>query len=258
MTKDQFIISESEKERILGMHKDATKRNYIFEITRDEFTEHIINMLEGQSPKLTNFLLKQLTQQSGGSLGNNAHLLCHDEKSTTRCPNWPKYRESIGKSIINGLSNDSKFSGKKDKENLKKVILIISKVASEYYQKSKSDSFIETLFQQLDKNQNGILRSLSTLEYKQDNIQGKSKKEHLIPSNLFRKELIDMVKSGDFSNFDTYANQMVQVILSDEDDMKLKKSGYNMKMPDGWKWGDDPWVRYSLSGIDLNTIKKLG
>jgi len=31
MKKNLFIISESEKERILGMHKEATKRSYISE-----------------------------------------------------------------------------------------------------------------------------------------------------------------------------------------------------------------------------------
>jgi hypothetical protein len=229
----------------------------INEISRDDFANHLIKMLENQSPNLVNFLIKQLTQQSGSSLGKNSHMLCHNDSSTGHCPNWKTYRNNIISSIISGLDNDSKYSGKKNKENLKKTILIISKIAADYYQSTPDDDFIDTLFSQLDKNQNGILRSLSTLEYKQNNIVGNSVKEHLIPSNLFRKELVKMVKSNNFTNFDLYSNQMVQVILSYEDDIKLKQNGLNQKMPSNWKWGDDPWIRYTYAGIDLNTIEKI-
>lgn len=245
---------------MMGVSDKSTnkKEHYINEgMSRDEFSSHLIGMLENQSPNLINFLIKQLTQQSGSSLGKNSHLLCHNSDSTEHCPEWRNYRHNIISSIINGLDNDSKYSGKKDKENLKKVILTIAKVAAKYYNENHNDEFINTLFSQLDKNQNGILRSLSTLEYKQNNIKDKSVKEHLIPSNLFRRELIKMVKSNDFSNFDSYANQMVQVILSHEDDLKLKQNGLNRTMPSNWQWGDDPWIRYSSSGIDLNTIEKI-
>ena len=133
----------------------------------------------------------------------------------------------------------------------------ISQAAALYYSKSGENNFINTLFQQLDKNQNGVLRSLAKIEYRQEGDFDRRTKEHLIPANLFRKELVNMVKSNDFSKFDEYTNQMLQVDLSKEDDIKINKAGFRDNMPNGWKWGDDPWARYIEAGIDLNTIKKI-
>mgnify|MGYP006084298663 CR=1 FL=1 len=234
--------------------------NFIKEgITRDDFTNNIIKMLDNDKTSVgfVNFLLKQLTQQSGPSLGKNSHLLCHDKDSTLRCPDWQKYREEIANKIVSSLDDNYKYSGKKDKDNLKKIVLLISKKAAQYYKTSGNDAFINTLFQQLNKNQSGVLRSLSTLEYKQIGNYSSYVKEHLIPSTLFVKELINMIKSDNFSNFNNYANQMVQVNLSKEDDQKLKIAGYNTSMPSGWKWGDNPWTRYKNAGINLSTIQNI-
>ena len=234
--------------------------NLLFEdkpMKRDDFRDHLVKMLNGTSFKFINFLLKQLTQQSGA--GKNSHLLCLDKESSDRCSNWRDYRTQteIAASIEAGLDDDYKYSGSKNKDKLKELVLKISQAAALYYGKSGNDKFINTLFQQLDKNQNGVLRSLAKIEYRQEGDFGKRTKEHLIPSNLFRRELVNMVKSNNFSNFDEYANQMLQIDLSKEDDIKINQAGYRDSMPSGWIWGDDPWARYKAAGIDLNTIKKI-
>ena len=41
-----------------------------------------------------------------------------------------------------------------------------------------------------------------------------------------------------FSNFNEYADQILQINLSKEDDDKLNKAGFKTSMPSGWKWGD--------------------
>ena len=224
---------------------------------RDDFRDHLIKMLNGTSLKFIDFLLKQLTQQSGA--GKNSHLLCLDKESSDRCSNWKDYRTQIeiAASIAAGLDDDYKYRGSKNKEKLKELVLKIAEAAASYYSKSGEGKFIDTLFQQLDKNQNGILRSLAKIEYKQEGDFNVRKKEHLIPTNLFRKELVNMVKSNNFSNFNEYADQILQINLSKEDDDKLNKAGFKTSMPSGWKWGDDPWARYKEAGIDLSTIKKI-
>ena len=57
--------------------------------------------------------------------------------------------------------------------------------------------------------------------------------------------------------FDLIMKDNFQVLLNSDDDEKLNKAGLRSKMPEGWKFGDDPFARYVKGGIDLNSLKKL-
>ena len=66
---------------------------------------------------------------------------------------------------------------------------------------------------------------------------------------VFNDKVIEM--------FDLIMKDNFQVLLNSVDDEKLNKAGLRSKMPEGWKFGDDPFARYIKGGIDLNSLKKV-
>jgi len=53
-------------------------------------------------------------------------------------------------------------------------------------------------------------------------------------------------------------SKLFSVWLNTDDDILLKKSGLNSKMPTNWTWENDPLERYWKAGIDKNSIEELG
>ena len=47
------------------------------------------------------------------------------------------------------------------------------------------------------------------------------------------------------------------VKLNTDDDLKLKQSGLNSKMPTNWTWNDVPLERYLFTKIDKNSLLKI-
>ena len=86
------------------------------------------------------------------------------------------------------------------------------------------------------------------------NFYGKDKPfkyEHVIPAGIVRDRLL---KSGRSERTVRHVLQnlgCVAVLLRSED-RRLRDAGLNGKMPDGWKWGDDPIERYRAVGIELS------
>ena len=77
------------------------------------------------------------------------------------------------------------------------------------------------------------------------------KYEHVIPAGIVRERLL---KSGRSEGTVRHVLQnlgWVTVLLRCED-QRLQDAGLNGKMPDGWKWGDDPLERYRAVGIELS------
>ena len=76
--------------------------------------------------------------------------------------------------------------------------------------------------------------------------------EHCVPISVIQsmilqhyEELLDPKKAREF--FDMYT---LVCLVTKNEDKKLRDSGLNNAMPDGWKLWDDPWARYALAGIE--------
>jgi len=83
-------------------------------------------------------------------------------------------------------------------------------------------------------------------------------KEHIIPTKI----IFDKLKNSIYENnlemvFDSIMENNFQVLLNSDDDEKLNKSGLRSKMPNDWKFGDDPFQRYISAGIDISTIVSI-
>lgn len=77
------------------------------------------------------------------------------------------------------------------------------------------------------------------------------KYEHVVPAGIVRARLL---KSGRTERTVRHVLQslgFVAVLLRSED-QRLREAGLNGKMPDGWKWGDDPLERYRAVGIEMS------
>ncbi len=77
------------------------------------------------------------------------------------------------------------------------------------------------------------------------------KYEHLIPAGIVRDRLLQSDRSTRTIRHVLVNSGFVAVLLRTED-QRLSKAGLNRKMPQGWKWGDDPLERYRAVGIELS------
>lgn len=77
--------------------------------------------------------------------------------------------------------------------------------------------------------------------------------EHPIPSKYSAKKILSFIKSKDLTNaykYIEYLSKIPQIALSEEDNKKVNGIS-NDSMPQNWNWEkDDPFIRYTLAGID--------
>ena len=77
------------------------------------------------------------------------------------------------------------------------------------------------------------------------------KYEHVVPAGIVRDRLLKSGRSEGTVRHVLQNSGFVTVILRSEDE-RLREAGLNGKMPDGWKWGDDPLERYREVGIEVS------
>ena len=75
--------------------------------------------------------------------------------------------------------------------------------------------------------------------------------EHVVPAGIVRDRLLKSGRTKGTIRQILQTMGFVAVLLRTED-QKLRDAGLNGKMPDGWKWSDDPLERYRAVGIDLS------
>ena len=160
----------------------------------------------------------------------------------------------------------------KDYLEIRKALKYILLSIQDYYIKNGNKDFIEVLLNQINSNQECLFKSSAPLIYKsiypgikinvgKRNSSSKKSidigftKEHIIPTKI----IFDGLKNAVLENqlkivFDKMMKDNFQVLLNSDDDEKLNKSGLRSKMPDNWKFGDDPFQRYISAGIDISTI----
>jgi hypothetical protein len=77
--------------------------------------------------------------------------------------------------------------------------------------------------------------------------------EHVIPTAFYYNRIIELYKNGQF-DLNVFKSMLKDIsvcfILKKEDD-ELNEKKLKEKMPDGWRWGDDPFARYKKCGIKV-------
>lgn len=178
------------------------------------------------------------------------------------------------KSEIDDSINWKFTKGKnKDYQEIRKALKFLLVTIQNFYQKNKDNDFIELLLNELNSTQESLFKSCAPLTYKSRfpgnkvNIGKRSSlskntidvgftKEHIIPTKIvFNSLKTSVLENRVESVFDFIMKDNFQVLLNSDDDEKLNKVGLRSNMPPNWKFGDDPFQRYSQAGIDLSTIE---
>lgn len=79
--------------------------------------------------------------------------------------------------------------------------------------------------------------------------------DHAIPATIVRDQLL-RVKPTQQSVVRVLRKAGPVVVVFREEDKLLRKHRLNQDMPEGWKWGGNPLVRYRRAGINT-TIQTL-
>jgi len=75
--------------------------------------------------------------------------------------------------------------------------------------------------------------------------------EHSIPASVIRSNLLNGNSSEEKVQDILYQSGFVVVIMRSEDEA-LSSHGLARKMPESWLFGDNPFARYEMAGIELS------
>ena len=97
------------------------------------------------------------------------------------------------------------------------------------------------------------LKSQKALDIVNGKSQGKTVSDHVVPLKILQKCLLSVVencrggKKDCVKGIESVLRRNAFVVrISGEEDDRLKKNGLEEEMPDNWKDGDSPWVRYLI------------
>ncbi len=125
---------------------------------------------------------------------------------------------------------------------LSNMIAKYTLAASEYQISKKALEWLES--NQIDLN----------LEYSRSRFYGKTSPlmyEHSIPASIVRDYLLSEESSEASIKKILETSGFVVVIMRSEDD-DLSRCGLARKMPENWRFGDNPFARYEKTGISLS------
>jgi hypothetical protein len=92
-------------------------------------------------------------------------------------------------------------------------------------------------------------RAVCEARHKGSDLTGKVIHEHVVPRTLLAERALDMTNAEDI--IDLFTKYSICVLVTPDDDALLRKNGLRKTMPEDWKWGDEPFARYSATGIDI-------
>jgi len=175
--------------------------------------------------------------------GADAELIRHLKKDLSAKMDMPYYKE------VKGRRNLSP----------REVCIGFCELAISYEDKD----FIKTALAWLCKQQGQSFRKISPQDKKKGSRYqsiARGKKiiwEHPIPVNYSKNYLYDCICKNDLKKATDYLSFLSRVhqvcLLKEENDLILKQ--YKDTMPNGWDYqNDSPYIRYTLSGMDLKTL----
>lgn len=246
------------------------------------FVDKLKSFLKTLSPEAQDRILDDMKRL-------NNSILCEEHTIYNPSKKKPisRYGTPIKNWLINEISAESKmkiddlinWKITKNKNlnylevrnGLKYILLSIQK----FNNINNDNVFVDLLINEMNTNQDCLFKSTAPLKYKskypgnkinvgkRTSLSKNSKnvgytKEHLIPTRVVFECLKNSVFENNIENdFDFIMKDNFQVLLNSDDDEKLNKAGLRSKMPPNWKFGEDPFERYKLAGIDLSTIIKI-
>lgn len=249
-------------------------------MTQAEFIDMLVDTLHVFSPKGRKRIYKDLTHV-------NTQMLCkgllngQSSKGVTAFgkPNRILIEKRISEKYTNStyIDNGIKWeltSGVKFKlDETKKSVKLIISYLSDLSSSNKYKQFVEILLNELKGNNFSMIKLLSQPKYKSKipgtRLVGKQTKnsrnknlgfvlEHTVPANFLEKKLLEIIDSNAVeTELDLVMSKLFSVWLNTDDDILLKKSGLNSKMPHNWTWENDPLERYWFAKIDKNSLGKL-
>jgi len=256
-------------------------KDFIKEETLDKetFVKTLLEVLRNVSPGAQKRILEDMTRLETSILCKE-YGVCDLTKEKPIKRYGTPVREWMLKELSNTIDNPTvddinwaiTKGVKKDYNEIRRAVKHIMEFSAAYYSKTKDRKFMDTFFNALKSNQDGLIKSTAPIKFKsllpgkKLNV-GKRKegskntkdagytKEHLIPTAVIYDAMKDSVFNNNVNDsFDIIMKDNFQVLLNSDDDDSINKAGFRDKMPNGWKFGDDPWERYKASGIDLSTI----
>lgn len=246
---------------------------------KNEFINELKNFLKTISPEAQSRILDDMKRLNQSILCHKHYIFNPNKKNPisrygTPMKNWliKELSLEMKEKISDSIKWDLTKNKNKDYLEIRKALKYILLSIQDYYIKNGNKDFIEVLLNQINSNQECLFKSSAPLIYKsiypgikinvgKRNSSSKKSidigftKEHIIPTKI----IFDGLKNAVLENqlkivFDKMMKDNFQVLLNSDDDEKLNKSGLRSKMPDNWKFGDDPFQRYISAGIDISTI----
>jgi len=75
--------------------------------------------------------------------------------------------------------------------------------------------------------------------------------EHTIPASVIREVLLEVEPTEPSVHSVLQKSGHVVVVMRSEDE-ELIRHGLSRKMPEGWRFGENPYARYDFAGIELS------
>lgn len=246
-------------------------------MTQTEFMNYLVDVMHVFSPKGRKRIYSDLTKV-------DSQILCFGNADGQKMKGVTAFgkpnRDLIEKRILEKYSNTEYIdkdiyweytSGIRfNLETTKNAFKIIIKYLSFLKKNGGYDEFIDLFLRELKGNNYSLMRLLSQLKYKSkipgnklvgkqtvtSNVKNKGYVlEHTIPAKYLKVKLLEILESDSLEKeLDNVMSKLFSVWLNTDDDIKLKRSGLNSKMPVNWTWKDDPLERYWSSGIDKDSL----
>lgn len=279
-----IIINEIENEELPDEVRNLLKSPKIshtnqrkIKMDQSEFMNYLVDFMHVFSPKGRKRIYSDLTKVDNQILCfGNAEGRKMKGVSAFGKPNrdliemriLEKYsnKEYIDKDIYWEYTSGIRFN----LETTKNAFKVIIKYLSFLKKNGGYDEFIGLFLRELKGNNYSLMRLLSQPKYKSkipgsrlvgkqtasSNINNKGYVlEHTIPAEYLKVKLLEILESDSLEKeLDNVMSKLFSVWLNTDDDIMLKRSGLNSKMPVNWTWNDDPLERYWSAGIDKDSL----
>ena len=249
---------------------------------KNEFIDKLKMFLKTISSEAQSRILDDMKRLNKSILCNE-HVIHNSSKKNpisrygTPMRNWllKEVSSEMKVKISDSIKWDITKNKNKDYLEIRKALKYVLLSTQDFYFKNGDKDFIEVLLAEMNSNQECLFKSSAPLIYKSKypgskiNVGKRTSsskksidigftKEHIIPTKIIFVKLKNSIYENNLEMvFDSIMENNFQVLLNSDDDEKLNKSGLRSKMPNDWKFGDDPFQRYISAGIDISTIVSI-
>jgi hypothetical protein len=73
--------------------------------------------------------------------------------------------------------------------------------------------------------------------------------EHVVPRMVITHHLLEQRMTNLDEIMAALRRHCLAAVITKDDNRELNRRGLRQSMPDGWRWGDDPWARYRAANL---------